>query len=77
MRTFLDKILDDFYGGLPATYSCESTYNPAKYDLVLKKEYIDEKIREVDNAIQYHEEQCRRLREEKEKLLNRQEKKKK
>lgn len=43
-------------------------YDPQKYDLKPKKEYIDKLLKDKDELIAYHEECIVRLRKEKEDL---------
>ncbi len=73
--------LADFMREWDSITSTEKVYDPQKYDLVPKKEYIDVKIKEIEeeiatmernkeNQIRYYDNRIHSLRMEKERLQN-------
>jgi hypothetical protein len=80
MRTFIDKMIDDFYGAAPISINYGDVYNPSTHELVPKKEFIDAEIKRKEEALEandrakesslkYYESVRQRLLEEKEKLV--------
>jgi hypothetical protein len=45
-------------------------YDPQKYELRPKKDFVDKLLKEKDDEIAYHEEKIKVLREQKERLLS-------
>ncbi len=73
--------LADFIREWDSITSTEKFYDPQKYDLVPKKEYIDVKIKEIEeeiatlkrnmeSVINHYDQKISSLREEKERLQN-------
>lgn len=63
-----------FYGNLDIlnrammAHLDKELYDPQKYELKPKKDYVEKLIKEKDEEIAYHEEKIRVLREQKERL---------
>jgi len=66
---FLPDLVEDFFAPHITTsrYSLR-TYDPDKYELKPRKDYLTNLLKEKDEAIAYHEEKIKVLKEEKERL---------
>lgn len=66
---FLPDLVEDFFTPHITTRSYSlRTYDPDKYELKPRKDYLTNLLKEKDEAIAYHEEKIKVLREEKERL---------
>ena len=66
-RFLQDFFLPDLDTFIPCTYRYR-TYDPDRYELKPRKDYLTNLLKEKDEAIAYHEEKIKVLKEEKERL---------
>lgn len=63
----LDKFFSGFFPVRAFSYTAH-TYDPQKFELKPKKEYVDLLLKELDDEITYHEGKIKELRGRKEEL---------
>lgn len=67
LARFFDDDLADWFKPVTFTYPWR-TYDPERYELKPRQEYIDTLIKDKEAEIAYHEERIKELRGEKERL---------
>jgi hypothetical protein len=70
MRALQDDMA--FFTDFPSTttYSYGSWYDPNKYELKLRQDFLDEEIKAIDAKIAFYEEAKKKLLQQKDKALN-------